>query len=88
MQNNNTQIPAKTRAAFINNILHSLISSLKIYLNDKCINANCENYAYKAYIKYMASFNTDAKASVLEAQGYYEDDESKVCSLFFNLIHF
>ena len=79
--NNGEQVPKDTKAAFINNILHSVIGSLKVYLNDKCINANCENYAYKAYIKYMASFDTDSKTSVLEAQGYYEDDESQVRKL-------
>ena len=78
MMNKDKQIPNGTKAAFINNIMHSLIGSLKVYLNDKCINASCENYAYKAYIKYMASFDTDAKTSILESHGYYEDDESQV----------
>ena len=67
-----------TKAAFINNTMHSLISSLKVFINDKCINSNTEDYNYKEYIHYMTSYDNQAKTSTLTSQGYFEDREALV----------
>ncbi len=57
----------------INNILHSLFSECRVYLEDYLVNDNNENYAYKAFMIDTLSFDMNAKYSTLQCQGYYQD---------------
>ena len=57
----------------VNNVLHSLFSECRVYIEDYLINDNNENYAYKAFLIDTLSYDMNAKYSYLQAQGYYQD---------------
>ncbi len=69
-----TVVPASKQVAPINNILHSLFRTCRVYLNDCLITKAPENYAFKAYMIDVLSFSTDAKFSWLQGQGFYRDN--------------
>ncbi len=64
---------ATARISPVNNILHSLFSECKVSLEDYSINDNNENYHYKSFIIDTLSYDTSAKYSYLQCQGYYQD---------------
>ncbi len=64
---------ASAKVAPANNILHSLFSECKVYLEDHLINDNNENYGYKSFLIDTLSFDMNAKYSYLQAQGYFQD---------------
>ena len=69
-----SEVPvAGKRVAPINNILHSLFSSCRVWLGETLITKNSENYAHKAYIIDLMSFDGFAKYTWLEAQGWFQD---------------
>ncbi len=57
----------------VNNFLHSLFSSCRVWLGETLITKNPDNYAFKSYIIDLLSFDGFAKYTWLEAQGYYQD---------------
>ncbi len=57
----------------VNNVLHSLFSECRIYLEDYCINETNENYHYKSFIIDLLSYDINAKYSYLQAQGFFQD---------------
>ncbi len=56
-----------------NNILHTLFSECRVYLEDHLVNESNENYAYKAFLIDILSYDSNAKYSFLQAQGFYQD---------------
>ncbi len=64
---------AAQQVAPANNILHSLFSSCRIWLGETLITKNPDNYAHRAYFIDLLSFDSMAKYSWLEAQGWYQD---------------
>ncbi len=67
-------VPAATaEIAPANNILHTLFSESRLYLEDILINDSNENYAYKAFLIDLFSYDSNAKYSFLQAQGFYQD---------------
>ncbi len=64
---------AGKRVAPVNNILHSLFSSCRVWLGETLITKNPENYAHRAYIIDLLSFDGFAKYTWLEGQGWYQD---------------
>lgn len=61
----------------VNNILNSLIGSLRIYLNNVLVNNNNQYYHYKSYIQTLYSFDELQKESFLESRGWYDDKYSQ-----------
>lgn len=54
-----------------NLLLHSLFSSLDIYLNETNITSSSYNYTYRAYLETILNFSADEKNTFLRAGGYY-----------------
>ncbi len=69
----NTVPVGARRVAPVNNSLHSLFSSCRVWLGETLITKSPENYAHKAYIIDLMSFDGFAKYTWLEAQGWYQD---------------
>ena len=58
----------------VNNIFHSLWSSVSIKINDTEITDPSSGvYPYKAYVENLLSYSPDTKKTKLRAQGYIED---------------
>ncbi len=64
---------ATAKVSVVNNILHSLFSECRVYMEDYLINDNNENYHYKSFIIDTLSYDTSAKFSYLQAQGFFQD---------------
>ncbi len=68
------EVPEATkRVGPVNNILQSLFSSCRVWLGETLITKNPENYAHRAYIIDLMSFDGFAKYTWLEGQGWYQD---------------
>ncbi len=65
-----------TVIAPVNNVLHSLISSVSLYLNNTLINNSSDLYHYKSYLFSTLSYGADSKFSFLQGSGYYPDTAS------------
>lgn len=81
VQENGQPIPDGSEIAFVNNVLHSIIKKQDIYLNDKCINSSSDNHHYKQYIDTNIVYNSGAKTSILQSQGYYQDSSKAVSKI-------
>lgn len=57
----------------VNNILHSLFQQVQIYLNGREVENTNSNYAYKAYIANLLSFNRESKETFLAMEGFVKD---------------
>ena len=67
-------VPSNTQIVGpVNNILHSLFSSFRVWLGETQLTKNPENYAHKAYFIDLLSFDGFAKFTWLQAQGFYQD---------------
>ncbi len=64
---------ATAEIAPANNVLHTLFSESKLYLEDNLVNDSNENYAYKSFLIDLLSYDSNAKYSFLQAQGFYQD---------------
>ncbi len=71
---------ATAEIAPANNILHSLFSECRVYLEDYLVNESNENYAYKSFLIDTLSYDSNAKYSFLQGQGYYQDAPNKMDS--------
>lgn len=56
-----------------NNWLHSMFSSVEIYMNQKCITPPSNCYNYRAYLENLLCYGADAKASHLST-GIWDED--------------
>ena len=69
-------IKKETDVAFINNLGHSWIQQIELYLNDKqIIDLSSPSYAYKAFIDNFLSYSRDKKKFDLQNQLYLDDDD-------------
>ncbi len=57
----------------VNNVLHSLFSECRLYIEGYLVNDNNENYHYKSFIIDTLSYDISAKFSFLQAQGFIQD---------------
>ena len=53
-------LDADSNVAPVNNFLHSMFSSVDLYLNNKLISSNSDTYPYRAYIENLLSYNADS----------------------------
>jgi hypothetical protein len=57
----------------INNVLHSLFSSVRLTINDVPITISPLNYPYKCYISNCLTYSSLVKAAQLSTEGWYSD---------------
>lgn len=62
----------------INNLFHSLFKNIEMSLNNVAVTDSMGNYALKALIPTLLTYNKDAKASFLRLQGFFPDDAGEV----------
>ena len=68
------KVPLPTQQiAPANNILHTLFSSCRIWLGETLITMAPDKYAHRSYFIDLLSFDSMAKYSWLESQGWYQD---------------
>ncbi len=70
-------IPATKLVAPINNTMHSLFKSCRVWLGESLISKNSDNYPYKSYMIDLFSYDGPAKFSWLEGQMFYQDNFGK-----------
>ena len=69
-----TDLDADSSVAPTNNFLHSMFSSVDLYLNNKLVSSNLDTYPYRAYIENLLSYNTDSKVTHLRASELWIKD--------------
>jgi len=65
---------ADKNVSVVNNLFHSLFSSVDLYLNNKLVTANADTYPYRAYIENLLSYNKASKDTHLMALEMWEED--------------
>ena len=61
----------------VNNFLHSMFSSVDLYLNNnnnKLISRKSDTYPYRAYIENLLSYDADSKSTHLKASVLWTKD--------------
>lgn len=67
-------LPAENaRISTVNNILHSLFDSCRIYVNDTLLNKGSRDYAYKSFISSNLSYPSHCKNSWMHSFGFFPD---------------
>ena len=61
------------RVACVNNLLHSMFSSLSISLNGNIITLHETNYHYKAYLGELLNYGSDSSSTHLVSSFWYLD---------------
>ena len=69
-----TNLAADVSVAPTNNFIHSMFSSIDLYLNNKLVSSNMDTYPYRAYIENLLSYNTDSKVTYLKASDLWVND--------------
>ena len=67
-------LEADSNVAPVNNFLHSMFNSVDLYINNKLISSNSDNYPYRAYIENLPSYNADSKSTFLKASVLWVED--------------
>jgi hypothetical protein len=49
------------KVGLVNNILHSMFDSVRLYINDTLISVSPKHYAYKAYISTILTYSPHCK---------------------------
>ena len=71
-----SQLEKAAEVSFVNNLGHSWIPPIEVYLNDKqVVDLSTPSYAYKAFIENYLSYSADKKKFDLRNQLYYDDDD-------------
>lgn len=60
-----------------NNFLHSMFSSIDMYLNNKPVSHNMDTYPYRAYLENLFSYGNEIKKSQLRAELWNKDKTKK-----------
>ena len=69
-----TNLEDDTSTSVVNNLLHSLFTSIDLYLNNKLVTSNSDTYPYRAYIEHLLSYNTSSKDTQLRAMSLWAED--------------
>lgn len=67
-------IVAATKAAPINNIIHSMFSQITVSIGDQIISHPNNLYAHRSYLENLLTYGTDSKRTWMKSQGWYQDD--------------
>ncbi len=66
-------IAATKRVSVINNIMHSLFKSVRVWVGETCITPNADNYHYKSYMTDYLSMDGFAKYTWMSGAGWNQD---------------
>lgn len=66
-----------TYVSFANGLIWSIFNGLRVFINDKDINANTTNFGYKNYFENYLSYDLAAKKTFLTVSGYSPDTPGK-----------
>ena len=77
VKNNGTAIEDLPKIGVVNNPLHSMFSSIRVFMNDILVSPNEANPAYAHFIQYFLESN-DFKKCLGTLQLYYEDTLTSV----------
>ena len=70
------EIDENIDVSFVNNLAHSWIQQVELYLNDKqIVDLSTPSYAYKAFIENFLSYSKDKKDYDLQNQLYVDDGD-------------
>lgn len=75
LKGDGTKLADKEKTGSINLPLQSMFSHIDIYMNNKLISVNSNNYPWKAYFKVMLSSGSDEQKSQLQSQLFMKDDD-------------
>ena len=70
-----TALAAKEKTGIVNLPLQSLFSHIDIYMNNKLVSVNSNNYPWKAYMKVVLSLGKEEQESQLQSQLFMKDDD-------------
>lgn len=70
-----TNLAAKEATGIINLPMQSMFSHIDVYMNNKLVSVNSNNYPWKAYFKVMLSSGNDEQKSQLQSQLFMKDDD-------------
>jgi hypothetical protein len=69
-----TNLEEGTHTSVVNNLFHSLFSSIDLYLNNKLVTNNSDTYPYRAYLENLLSYGKESKNSHLKALELWSND--------------
>ena len=70
-----SELTVKEKTGIINLPLQSMFSHIDIYMNNKLVSVNSNNYPWKAYLKVVLSSGKEEQESQLQSQLFMKDDE-------------
>lgn len=70
-----TKLAPKEKTGIINLPLQSMFSHIDIYMNNKLVSVNSNNYPWKSYLKVILSSGRDEQQSQLQSQLFMKDDD-------------
>ena len=71
-----TDLEADSNIGVVNNLFHSLFSSIDLYLNNKLVTNSTDTYPYRAYIENLLSYDEHTKKTHLKAWELWQEDTS------------
>ena len=69
-----SDLEAGTHTSVVNNLFHSLFSSIDLYLNNRLVSSNIDTYPYRAYLDNLLSYSVYSKTSQLNALELWSAD--------------
>ena len=81
VQTDGNDLQNDDETAPVNNLLHSMISQVDIYLDGKQITSSTNTYAYRALLETLLSYGSDAKKSQLRGAMYFKDQAGRMDSV-------
>lgn len=75
LKEDGTKLAPKAKTGIINLPLQSMFSHVDVYMNNKLISVNSNNYPWKAYFKVILSSGSDEQQSQLQSQLFMKDDD-------------
>ena len=70
-----SSLAPKEKTGIINLPLQNTFSHIDVYMNNKLVSVNANNYPWKAYLKVVLSSGSDEQNSQLQSQLYMKDDD-------------
>lgn len=81
VRSNGDDITNTDNVSAINLTLHTILSQVDIFLNDRMITDGNPNYAFRAYLETLLSHGGQAKSSQLQGSMFYKDTAGKMDEL-------
>lgn len=75
MKADGTALAVKEKTGIINLPLQGMFSQIDVYMNNKLVSVNSNNYPWKAYFKVILSSGSDEQNSQLQSQLFMKDND-------------